>query len=150
MIWGGLHWLIYWFSFTKVSPGYLAEPFFKHTFLTTMYGHLVGYLFFILFSVIASLLYVLILRKLKGPWPGLVYGVLWWVVIFIPGSQMFLMQPPFKLPWNTVISEFCLFYFGGCSLDTQRRLSIPTNESVSKRLHLPNGSKKLLKGISLC
>ncbi len=68
---------------------------------------------FIVFSVIASMLYVLLLRKMKGPWPGLVYGVLWWSVIFIPGSQMFLMQPPFKLPWNTVISEFCVFLLWG-------------------------------------
>ncbi|WP_339319694.1 YqhR family membrane protein [Paenibacillus sp. FSL R10-2734] len=113
LIWGGLHWLTYWLSFTKVSPAFIAEPFFKHEFLTTALGHFVGYLIFIVFSVIASLLYVLILRKLKGPWPGLVYGVLWWSVIFIPGSQLFLMQPPFTLPWNTVISEFCIFLLWG-------------------------------------
>lgn len=60
---------MYAFHFTKVLPGFLAEPFFKHEFLMTAAGHLAGYLSFIVFSVAASLFYVLIFRKLKGPWP---------------------------------------------------------------------------------
>lgn len=113
LIWGGLRWLMYWLSFTKVSPGFMAEPFFKHDFLTTAVGHLVGYLLFIVFSVLVSLLYVLTLRKLKGPWPGMIYGVFWWSIVFIAGSQLFLMQRPFMLPWNSVISEFCIFLLWG-------------------------------------
>ena len=113
IIWGGLRWLIYTLHFTKVIPGFLAEPFFKHEFLLTPAGHLLGYLFFIAFSVVVSLIYVLIFRKLKGPWPGMIYGVLWWAGIFIAGSWMFLMQPMFKLPWNSVVSEFCIFLLWG-------------------------------------
>lgn len=113
LIWGGLHWLMYVLHFTKVIPGFLAEPFFKHDFLLTPAGHLLGYLFFIVLSVLASLIYVLIFRKLNGPWPGMIYGVLWWSVLFLACSRLFLLQPPFKLPWNTVISEFCLFLLWG-------------------------------------
>jgi hypothetical protein len=113
LIWGGARWLMYVLHFTKVIPAFLAEPFFKHEFLVTPAGHLLGYLFFIAFSVIVSLLYVLIFRKLKGPWPGMIYGVLWWSAVFLAGSWQFLMQPPFKLPWNSVISEFCLFLLWG-------------------------------------
>ncbi|MRN53571.1 YqhR family membrane protein [Paenibacillus monticola] len=113
LIWGGARWLMYTLHFTKVIPGFLAEPFFKHDFLMTPAGHLLGYLFFIGFSVVVSLLYVLILRKLKGPWPGMIYGVLWWSVLFLAGSQYFLMQRPFRLPWNSIISEFCVFLLWG-------------------------------------
>lgn len=112
-IWGGIRWLMYTLHFTKVIPGFLAEPFFKHDFLIKPAGYLLGYLFFIAFSVIASLIYVLIFRKLKGPWPGMIYGMLWWAGIFIAGSWMFLMQPMFKLPWNSVVSEFCIFLLWG-------------------------------------
>lgn len=150
LIWGGLHWLVYWFSFTKVSPGFIAEPFFRHAFLTTAFGHFVGYMMFIVFSVIASMLYVLLLRKLKGPWPGLVYGVLWWAIIFIPGSQMFLMQPHSSCRGTLSLVSSAFFCYGECSLDIQQRSSIRTNGSVSKVQRLPNGAKKLLKGISLC
>lgn len=113
LIWGGLRWLMYALHFTRVIPGFLAEPFFKHEFLLTSAGHLLGYLFFIAFSVVVSLIYVLIFRKLKGPWPGMLYGVLWWAGIFFFGSWPFLMQPMFKLPWNSVISEFCIFLLWG-------------------------------------
>ncbi|WP_410514682.1 YqhR family membrane protein [Paenibacillus sp. BR2-3] len=113
LIWGGARWLMYLMNFTKVIPGFLGEPFFKHSFLLTTAGQITGYLFFIVLSVIVSLLYVLILRKLKGPWPGMLYGVLWWSVIFLAGSRLFLLQRPFRLPWNTVISEFCIFLLWG-------------------------------------
>lgn len=113
IIWGGIRWVMYAFHFTKVLPGFLAEPFFKHEFLMTAAGHLAGYLSFIVFSVAASLFYVLIFRKLKGPWPGLIYGVLCWSALFLAGSWLFLMQPPFRLPWNSVISEFCIFLLWG-------------------------------------
>ncbi|QSF43630.1 YqhR family membrane protein [Paenibacillus tianjinensis] len=113
LIWGGIRWLIYTLHFTKVIPGFLAEPFFKHEFLIKPAGHLLGYLFYIAFSVIASLIYVLIFRKLKGPWPGMIYGMLWWAGIFLAGSWMFLLQPMFKLPWNSVVSEFCISLLWG-------------------------------------
>lgn len=113
LIWGGIRWLIYVLHFTKVIPGFLVEPFFKHEFLMTPAGHLLGYLCFIVFSVVASLIYVLIFRKLNGPWPGMVYGVLWWSAIFLGGSRLFLQQPPFRLPWNSVVSEFCIFLLWG-------------------------------------
>ncbi|SET57837.1 YqhR family membrane protein [Paenibacillus sp. NFR01] len=113
LIWGGIRWLMYTLHFTKVLPGFLGEPFFKHSFLVKAQGHLAGYLLFIGFSVVASLIYVLIFRKLKGPWPGMLYGVLWWAVIFLAYSRTFLMQPPMKLPWNSAISEFCLFVLWG-------------------------------------
>ncbi|WP_340024618.1 YqhR family membrane protein [Paenibacillus sp. FSL K6-1096] len=113
LIWGGARWLMYVLHFTKVLPGFLAEPFFKHDFLMTPAGHLLGYLFFIAFSVLVSMIYVFILRRLNGPWPGMIYGVLWWSALFLAGSRLFLLQPPFKLPWDTVISEFCLFLLWG-------------------------------------
>ena len=113
VIWGGIRWILYAMHFTKVIPGFLAEPFLKHAFLIKPAGHLIGYLAFIVMSVIASLVYVLILRKIKGPWPGMIYGVLWWGALYIAGSWMFLQQRPFRLPWNTVITEFCLFLLWG-------------------------------------
>lgn len=113
LIWGGARLLMYALHFTKVIPGFLAEPFFRHDFLLTPAGHLLGYLCFIAFSVLVTLIYVFIFRRLRGPWPGMIYGVLWWSVLFLACARIFLQQPPFKLPWNSVISEFCLFLLWG-------------------------------------
>lgn len=113
IIWGGIRWLFYVIHFTKVVPGFLGEPFFQHKFLLTAAGQLTGYLLFIGFSALCSLLYVLVLRKVKGPWLGMMYGIAWWAVLFLAFSWPLLMQPPFRLPWNTVISEFCVFLLWG-------------------------------------
>ncbi|MFD1773090.1 YqhR family membrane protein [Paenibacillus rhizophilus] len=113
LIWGVVQWIFSVFGFTKVIPGYLGEPFFRHKFLLTGAGQLVGYLLFIGFSVLCSIIYVLIFRKIKGPWAGMLYGILWWSVLFLACSWLFLMQPPFRLPWDSVISEFCLFLMWG-------------------------------------
>ncbi|KAA9007495.1 hypothetical protein F4V43_03120 [Paenibacillus spiritus] len=112
-IWGGVHWLMAALKFTRVVPGYLGEPFLRHDFLKTTAGQLAGYLLFILFSVAATFLYVLVFRKLKGPWPGMCYGILWWAILFLAGSRIFLLQPPMRLPWNSVICEFCLYLLWG-------------------------------------
>ncbi|AZK47048.1 YqhR family membrane protein [Paenibacillus lentus] len=114
LIWGGARALMYFFSFTVILPGYLAEPFFKTRFLQTQGGYYVGWLFFILFSIIAALLYTLLFRRLKGPYPGILYGIIWWGIIFIVVGPMFgMMKPISELPSSTLISEFCLYLLWG-------------------------------------
>ncbi|WP_110932341.1 YqhR family membrane protein [Paenibacillus bouchesdurhonensis] len=114
LIWGGIRALMYFFKLTVVLPGYLAEPFFKTRFLQTQGGYYVGWVFFILFSIAAALLYTLIFRRLKGPYPGILYGIIWWGIIFIVVGPMFGMTKPIlELPSGTLISEFCLYLLWG-------------------------------------
>ncbi|WP_438351421.1 YqhR family membrane protein [Paenibacillus sp. FA6] len=114
LFWGTIHWIFYVFKFTKVIPAYLAEPFFKHEFLKSGAGHLVGLLVFIAFSIAVSFIYVLLFRKMKGPWPGMLYGVFWWLIIFVVVGPIFDMVKPLSaLTATTVISEFCLYLLWG-------------------------------------
>lgn len=114
LIWGGIRWIFYAFHFTSILPGFLLEPFFKHSFLQSMAGQVAGWLSFIVLSIIASLLYVLLFRRAKGPWPGIVYGIVWWVVLFIVLAPLMDMTLPIKrLTWDTNISELCLFLLWG-------------------------------------
>ncbi|WP_019639146.1 YqhR family membrane protein [Paenibacillus fonticola] len=113
-IWGGVKGLMYFINLTVIVPGYLAEPFFKTHFLKSQPGYYVGWLFFILFSILAALLYTLLFRKLKGPAPGLLYGIFWWAVIFIAAGPMLgITKRISALPVNTIISEFCLYLLWG-------------------------------------
>lgn len=113
-IWGGIRWIFYAFHFTTVLPGFLLEPFFKHSFLKTAAGQISGWLSFIVLSVLASLVYVYLFRKAKGPWPGIAYGIVWWVVLFIVLSPWLHLSMPIKrLTWDTNISEVCLFLLWG-------------------------------------
>lgn len=114
LIWGAVKGLFYYMRFTTVLPGYLLEPFFKNTFLQSKAGYYAGWLFFIIFSIIVTIIYTLLFRKAKGPLPGMVYGVVWWLIIFVLAQPMLqLTRPIGELTSNTVISEFCLYLLWG-------------------------------------
>ncbi|MFB5268387.1 YqhR family membrane protein [Paenibacillus enshidis] len=114
LIWGLVRWLFYILHFTVVLPGFLAEPFFKHSFMKSTAGHLTGLLFFIVFSMIATFLYTALLRKLKGPYPGLIFGAVWWTVLFVwAGPRLGMFPPVTRLTWDTLVSEFCVFLLWG-------------------------------------
>lgn len=114
LIWGGFRWIFFVFQLTTVLPGYMAEPFYKHSFLLSNYGHLVGWGYFTLFSILATMLYTFALRKLKGPWPGIIYGVAWWAIIYGGiGPALFMIKPLTKMGWPSLTTEFCVFILWG-------------------------------------
>ncbi|CAH1210190.1 hypothetical protein PAECIP111893_03161 [Paenibacillus plantiphilus] len=114
LFWGSFRWLMYVIHFTKVIPAFLAEPFFRTNFLVTAWGHVIGIVFFIIFSMAAALLYKLLLGRMTGPRAGIAYGMLWWAVLFVGiGPLLKMMAPLNKLGLDTVISEFCLFLVWG-------------------------------------
>src|SRR5690606_31736195 len=88
LIWGAAKLVFSYFEFTNILPGFLVEPFFKHAFLRTFNGYLVGWAVFIVMSVVAAYLYTLFFRKLKGPWPGILYGLGWWAVLFVAAGPL--------------------------------------------------------------
>lgn len=114
LLWGAVRWFCYTFHFTKVLPGFIADMFYTSDYLRTMPGQFVGWAYFIAFSIIASLLYTFLLKKAKGPWPGIVYGLLWWGIIFLWIGPPFGMTLPIQLlGWNTFWTELCLFLLWG-------------------------------------
>lgn len=114
LIWGGLKIIEHYFHFTSLSPGFLLEPFFLHSFLSSRPGYLLGWGAFIVMSVAAALLYALILAKARGSWFGLFYGGAWWAAIF-----MFIGPVTGMMPWmirmdlNTILTDACLFLIWG-------------------------------------
>ncbi|XEC92863.1 YqhR family membrane protein [Paenibacillus tarimensis] len=114
VLWGGLRWILYSIHFTIVLPGFLAEPFMRHSFLKTAWGQVAGIAAFILFSIVAVILYRAILGRFKGPYAGLIYGAVWWWILFLGiGPAMDMMLPVTKLGWNSVLTEFCVFLLWG-------------------------------------
>ncbi|NHN31057.1 YqhR family membrane protein [Paenibacillus agricola] len=102
------------FHFSNLTPGFMVEPFFKSSFLVTWQGYMLGWGVFILFSIVASLLYALLLAKSAGPWAGLGYGVVWWGLIFLLVGPITGMVPWIAyMDLKTILSEFCLFVLWG-------------------------------------
>ncbi|UHA72860.1 YqhR family membrane protein [Paenibacillus sp. 481] len=114
LIWGGLRWFVYVYHFTAVTPALLVEPFYKHSYLETTQGQLLGWIAFILFSIAASLLYTIFFKKVPGPWLGIGYGALWWAVLYVwVGPMMYLVPPVHKTTWNTIYTEVCIMVLWG-------------------------------------
>ncbi|MCS7461661.1 YqhR family membrane protein [Paenibacillus doosanensis] len=114
LIWGAVKMLEHYLHFTSLPPGFLVEPFFKRSFLLSFQGYLLGWLIFILFSIFASLVYTLLLAKANGPWAGVAYGAIWWMLIFLLiGPVTGMMNWIAYLDWNTIITDFCLFIVWG-------------------------------------
>lgn len=114
LIWGGLKIVENYFHFTSLPPGFLVEPFYKHSYLMTWRGYITGWLAFIILSIGASLIYALLFAKAKGPWVGVVYGVIWWVLIFlligpITGMTNWIAY----IDLNTIFTEACVFILWG-------------------------------------
>jgi hypothetical protein len=114
VIWGLLRMFQVYFQFTKVPVYFLIKPWGTRTFLRSYYGTLSGLLTFIVLSIIAAFVYTLVFRKMKGPWIGLGYGAIWWLVLFVwigPWTGMTLAIG--RQDWTSVITDFCLFLVWG-------------------------------------
>lgn len=115
LIWGGIKVVLYYLEFTCILPGFMVEPFFRHKFLQSTMGILLGWGFFVLFSLLAAYIYLFLFRKWQGPWPGLGYGLLWWLIWFVwigPVVQSSI-KPIYEQSWDTITTELCLFLLWG-------------------------------------
>ncbi|GIQ70702.1 hypothetical protein DUZ99_14905 [Xylanibacillus composti] len=114
LIWGGVRIAEYYFKFTEVIPGFLAEPFMKHSFIASWSGHLFGWGVFTVFSIAAAFIYAAFFRKIKGPWFGLLYGAAWWLLLYLLiGPWTGMMKAFSEQTPNTLITDSCLFLVWG-------------------------------------
>lgn len=114
LLWGGVKLLEFAMRFTEVVPGFMLEPFFRHSFLVTWQGLALGYASFIGFSIVAAVVYGLLFRKLKGPWPGILYGVAWWGALYLLVGPVTQMVPGItQLDINSFVTDLCLFTVWG-------------------------------------
>ncbi|MGN7455909.1 YqhR family membrane protein [Paenibacillus pasadenensis] len=114
LFWGTIRWLLYTFKFTSVLPAFLADPFFRRSFLVTGWGHGTGIAAFIVFSIVAAYLYKLLLGRFRGPWAGFFYGLLWWTLLFLAfGPLLGMMEPVTRIGWNSIFTEISLFIVWG-------------------------------------
>lgn len=91
VIWGLYFLAGYYLQFSDIGPSVLAKPILNPEYLTKWQGQLVGFVFFLIFAVIASFIYTLLFMKFKGPLAGIIYGAILWGVTF------FILNPLFNL-----------------------------------------------------
>ena len=114
LIWGAVKVAEVYFRFTKIPANFMAKPFLAPSFMNTTAGFWMGWLTFIVFSVIAALLYAALFRKVAGHWAGLAYGAVWWALIYLlVGPSTGMMKWIYRYDWNTILTDSCLFLLWG-------------------------------------
>ncbi|REK77359.1 YqhR family membrane protein [Paenibacillus paeoniae] len=109
LFFGILRWICYEMKFTILLPGYMLDSFFRHSFLETAWGYVIGIAGYIVFSIVMAILYKVVLGKLKGPWPGIFYGLAVWAILFGGiGPLIGIMGWLTQIGWNTIYTELCI------------------------------------------
>jgi len=114
LIWGLVRWLATGLNFTNVNQAFLLDPFVPRKLLGSVYWQFAGWAAFILMSMLAALVYAAALGRLRGPWPGLLFGAAWWGLIYAwLGPIIGALPPLYKIGWNSIATDFCLFLVWG-------------------------------------
>lgn len=114
LIWGLARWLLTGLNFTNVSQAFLLDPFVSRKILNGFYWQAAGLVMFIIMSILAAVLYVAILGRLQGPWPGLFFGVVWWGLVYAWAGPLIGAVPPLnRIGWSSIVTDFCLFLMWG-------------------------------------
>ncbi|XJZ26188.1 YqhR family membrane protein [Bacillota bacterium Lsc_1132] len=116
---GGIFWAIigniaYLFNFTEIRTNVILEPWALGDWKKGWLGTVLSLLLIGIFSVAAAYIYSALLKKLKGIWPGIGYGVVIFLLIFFVLNPLFPSIRPFTdLSRDTIITSICLFIVYG-------------------------------------
>jgi len=114
IIWGLVRWLAAGLHFTYVPQAFLLDPFVPRKWLIGFGWQAAGLAAFVAMSMLAALVYVALLGRLNGPWPGLGFGAVWWVLVYAWGGPIVGAVPPLNaIGWSSIVTDFCLFLVWG-------------------------------------
>lgn len=113
VIWGGFRLIAFYCNFTKEPAAFLIKMFILENQLNKPFGLIMGTISFIIFSIIASFLYLWFFRTLEGPWPGLWYGLGWWGLLFGLGPILGFTKLSTNVTFTLAATDFCFFIIWG-------------------------------------
>lgn len=114
LIWGAVRWLAAAMHFTKVPAAFLLDPWVPRVKLLHWYWQTASFALFIAMSIVAAFVYGLLLKPLRGPIPGLLFGLVWWSVFYLGAGPLVGAVPPIHtIGWNSIVTDLCLFAVWG-------------------------------------
>jgi Conserved membrane protein YqhR. len=114
VIWGLVRWLAVSLNLTRVPQAFLADPWVRREALNSIVWHVTGLALFIVMSLVAALVYLLVLGNLRGPWPGILFGGAWWALLFLwIGPLTGMTKPVRAIGWNSIACELGIYLCWG-------------------------------------
>lgn len=114
IFWSTVSFVLSFFDFTQIGPTFVIEkiPLGKWA---NFYIELLISIFCIgIISIVIAFIFFFIGRKFTGVLPGVFYGLLWWVIIFLVlGKIAFDLKPIKEYSSDTMVTSICLFILYG-------------------------------------
>lgn len=103
----------YYCHFTEEPAAFLIKHWIVADQLTKAFGQILGSVSFIIFSILAAILYMWLFRSLEGPWPGLWYGLGWWGILFGLGPILGFTAINRGVGFTYAATDLCMFIVWG-------------------------------------
>lgn len=114
LFWGLIGYLAYLFSFTKVPPNVILEPWLIGDWKTGVLGQFISIFVLGLISILVAFGYLATLRKFDKIWISMLFGlVLWGIVFFVLNPVFPGIDPIREMDRNTLVTTLCLFVLYG-------------------------------------
>ncbi len=114
IFWSLLGYIAYLFSFTDIHPHVILEPWALGNWKKEWLGTIISIIVYGIISIGAAFIYFSAFKKLTGIWPGMLYGIVLFFLVFIILNPLFPSIGPFKeLSRDTLVTSVCLYLLYG-------------------------------------
>ncbi|MEH6891355.1 YqhR family membrane protein [Bacillus sp. JJ864] len=132
LFWGAVWYFLHIFSFTALGPNYLLLPFALGDWKEGAWGNIAGIICMGILSILLAFIYKAVLGKFEGLIPGILYGLLWWGLLFfaIPPVAP-VIKSMMEMPKETIVTTACIFILYGVFIAYS--VSFEVNNNISTR-----------------
>ncbi|WP_101844262.1 YqhR family membrane protein [Halobacillus sp. Marseille-P3879] len=115
ILWSTLGAISYYFSFSEVSAAsFIFRSFWYTNWTSSLLAEILAVIIVSLFSMFVSLIYYVTLKRINGIWPGIVFGIALFAVIFFALNPIFSAVPAWnELTGDTYVTSVCLYILYG-------------------------------------
>jgi Conserved membrane protein YqhR len=114
LLWSSIAYLCYYFSFTKLEPNIIFEPWAAGDWRERWIGIILSILAYGIISIGVALVYYGVLRKFKSMWVGAGYGIVLFFTVFLLLKPLFPSIKSFTaIDYHTLITSLCIYILYG-------------------------------------
>ncbi|RKL68759.1 hypothetical protein CR203_01550 [Salipaludibacillus neizhouensis] len=113
-LWSLVAYFAYTFKFIPFGPAVILEPWALGDWKTGTLGQWLGILAIAIISIGVAFLYRVLLAKFNSIWPGIVFGFVLWLVVFVVLHPLFnTIDPITEMNRNTLTTSISLYVVYG-------------------------------------
>ena len=131
LFWGSVWYFLHIFSFTALGPNYFLLPFALGRWKEGVWGNIAGIICMGILSILVAFIYKAVLSKFEGLIPGIIYGLLWWGLLFFAIAHVApVIKSMVEMPKETIVTTACIFILYGVFIAYSVSFEVNNNTST--------------------